>query len=317
MADKLSKVKWGDVEESSDTNEIISKPFINTPSITSTKPNADGIKTVTEYYINDRGERVKVIRTIKVIKKQIRVNKNIAERRKWKKFGDCAGVGPGPEENVTITSTELMKLDLRPKKREEENKEEDPVRITSNTLICRNCGQEGHFTLRCPKRSQLRPNGEKDLPPSESSAPATQANTPGKYIPMHRRGGDRQGTSYETREEATLRVTNLSEDTTDVDLSYLFRTFGNTSRIYLAKDRNTNKSRGFAFINFIHRADAQAAIDKLNGYGYDNLILQVEWAKPREDKPRTDLSMIKTRGLPSNDRGARRDNDRDSDRRRY
>jgi translation initiation factor 3 subunit G len=36
-----------------------------------------------------------------------------------------------------------------------------------------------------------------------------------------------------------------------------------------------------AFVNFVHREDAEKAISKLNGYGYDNLILRVEWATPR------------------------------------
>jgi translation initiation factor 3 subunit G len=74
-------------------------------------------------------------------------------------------------------------------------------------------------------------------------------------------------------------VTNLSEDAKESDLSDLFRTFGPISRIYLAKDKNTGLSKGFAFINFVHREDAARAIEKLSGFGYDNLILHLEWAK--------------------------------------
>ena len=44
------------------------------------------------------------------------------------------------------------------------------------------------------------------------------------------------------------------------------------------------ESRGFAFINFTHRDEGQRAINKLNGFGYDNLILKVEWAAPREPR---------------------------------
>ena len=33
-----------------------------------------------------------------------------------------------------------------------------------------------------------------------------------------------------------------------------------------------------------HREDAAKAIDKLDGYGYDNLILRVEWAQPRAER---------------------------------
>ncbi|KAH9312240.1 hypothetical protein KI387_027275, partial [Taxus chinensis] len=48
----------------------------------------------------------------------------------------------------------------------------------------------------------------------------------------------------------------------------------------VAMDQNMGVSRGFGFVNFINREDAQRAINKLNGYGYDNLILRDEWATP-------------------------------------
>ena len=51
-------------------------------------------------------------------------------------------------------------------------------------------------------------------------------------------------------ETATVRVTNLSENTREQDLQDLFRPFGDISRIFLAKDKNTGQSKGFAFINF-------------------------------------------------------------------
>lgn len=44
-------------------------------------------------------------------------------------------------------------------------------------------------------------------------------------------------------DNATIRVTNLSEDTREADLQELFRPFGSISRIYLAKDKNTGQSK--------------------------------------------------------------------------
>ena len=44
-------------------------------------------------------------------------------------------------------------------------------------------------------------------------------------------------------DHATIRVTNLSEDTREDDLQDLFRPFGSISRIYLAKDKNTGISK--------------------------------------------------------------------------
>jgi len=47
----------------------------------------------------------------------------------------------------------------------------------------------------------------------------------------------------------------------------------------LAKDHDTGESKGFAFINYVYREDAQVAMEKLNGKGFGYLILALEWAK--------------------------------------
>ncbi len=87
------------------------------------------------------------------------------------------------------------------------------------------------------------------------------------------------------RDDNSVRVTNLSEDTREDDLRDLFAPFGQVSRVYIAVDRESGESRGFGFVNFMFRADAQRAIDKLDGFGYDNLILRVEFAAPRPERP--------------------------------
>jgi translation initiation factor 3 subunit G len=45
------------------------------------------------------------------------------------------------------------------------------------------------------------------------------------------------------------------------------------------QDKNTGQSRGFAFVSYKRREDAERAIKTLNGFGYDHLILTVEWSK--------------------------------------
>ena len=77
------------------------------------------------------------------------------------------------------------------------------------------------------------------------------------------------------RDTATLRVTNISDRTSEQDLRELFARFGRIQRIYLAKDKKTFRSRGFAFVTFHSREDAAHAMDTLQGHG-----LKIEWAKP-------------------------------------
>eukprot|EP00449_Zooxanthella_nutricula_P044969 CAMPEP_0198607114 /NCGR_PEP_ID=MMETSP1462-20131121/155234_1 /TAXON_ID=1333877 /ORGANISM="Brandtodinium nutriculum, Strain RCC3387" /LENGTH=495 /DNA_ID=CAMNT_0044338921 /DNA_START=53 /DNA_END=1540 /DNA_ORIENTATION=+ len=107
------------------------------------------------------------------------------------------------------------------------------------------------------------------------------------YVPPSLRGKggeDPKGKgkdNFAQQQEASLRITNLSEDCREGDLQDLFGQVGRLQRVYLAKDQTTGLSRGFAFVTYYTREDAQKAINKLHGHGYDNLILQVQFAKPR------------------------------------
>ena len=123
-----------------------------------------------------------------------------------------------------------------------------------------------------------------------TEAKGAPAASTGKYVPPSlRQGGGTTGKSLSERDSSrnttdrdqnTIRVTNISEDTKEEDLQDLFARFGRISRVYLAKDKETLQSRGFAFVSFARREDAQKAMDKLQGYGYDHLILKLEWARP-------------------------------------
>lgn len=82
-------------------------------------------------------------------------------------------------------------------------------------------------------------------------------------------------------DDFTCRVTNLPEDseTLDEDLRAMFGSVGRIERFYLARDKTTNKPKGFAFITYSNRADAEAAIERFSGYKMEHLILKVEWTK--------------------------------------
>ncbi len=100
-----------------------------------------GTRNVTELMTNEKGQKLKVTRKLKSVLKPIRVNRHVVDRRRWAKFGDCADLPPGPETNVTYTSFEVINLDLRPKKREEEKEESglDKLQGSSSIVVCRNC----------------------------------------------------------------------------------------------------------------------------------------------------------------------------------
>ncbi|CAF3869849.1 unnamed protein product, partial [Adineta steineri] len=69
-------------------------------------------------------------------------------------------------------------------------------------------------------------------------------------------------------------INPTSQETQEQDLRDLFTPFGPVSRVFLAKDKTNNTSKGFAFITFNEKKDAQKAIECVSGFGYDHLILK-------------------------------------------
>jgi cold-inducible RNA-binding protein len=83
-----------------------------------------------------------------------------------------------------------------------------------------------------------------------------------------------------------LFVGGLSYDTTDDSLNAAFAEFGTVESAVVIKDRDTNRSKGFGFVELSSAEEADAAIKALDGKELDGRAVAVSIAKPREDKPR-------------------------------
>ena len=84
-----------------------------------------------------------------------------------------------------------------------------------------------------------------------------------------------------------LYVGNLSFNATAQDLTELFSEFGSVESANVIEDRETGRSRGFAFVEMSSSEEGKAAIEQVNGREVDGRQLKVNEAKPREDRPRT------------------------------
>ncbi len=84
--------------------------------------------------------------------------------------------------------------------------------------------------------------------------------------------------------EAKLYVGNLSFETTEEGLRELFMQAGNVVSVALIKDRDTNRSKGFGFVEMASQSDAQKAISMFNGYSMNDRQLTVNIARPREER---------------------------------
>jgi len=95
-------------------------------------------------------------------------------------------------------------------------------------------------------------------------------------------------------------ITKIAQDpisftTTEEELERLFEPYGTVDRVQIITDRDTGRSRGFAFVEMPHATEAQAAIAGLNGTSLGGRPLTVNEARERED-----------RGGPRRPRGERR-----------
>src|SRR5215472_18822632 len=81
-----------------------------------------------------------------------------------------------------------------------------------------------------------------------------------------------------------LYVGNLAFQTTSQELQELFAQAGTVESASVVEDRETGRSRGFAFVEMATKEEAASAIDQFNGKEVDGRALKVNEAKPRENR---------------------------------
>ena len=81
-----------------------------------------------------------------------------------------------------------------------------------------------------------------------------------------------------------LYVGNLAYGVTNTDLENMFTPHGTVQSAQVIMDRETNRSKGFGFVEMGNNNEAQAAINALNGKEADGRQLTVNEARPREDR---------------------------------
>jgi translation initiation factor 3 subunit G len=239
----------------------------------------NGFKQRVKISVNAKGQKVKTTTKIRVRDVKNRTPKRVLARRNLPKFGQAVL----NNTNVTLISPDFVTIEHPDEQLTEDT--DDPA--MGNSLIS--------FILKQKERAIERENdlgisfSDRDADKAdEGGAPASST---GKYVPpsMSKAGGSSMMMmgKGDRDHENTLRVSNLTKRVTEDDLRDLFQHYGRVFRVSLPrverKDDYGNiykEPRGFAYIAFTTRQDAEIAMDKLQGYGYDHLILKLEWAKP-------------------------------------
>ena len=229
------------------------------------------MKTTTKY-------RIREVKT--------REPKRVALRKNLPRFGDAkAG-----EENVTLPSKDFVTMEHPDDQLVEDVDDPSLAKTLANFILKQ---QETKFA-RDSDVDGLLYNEDGELLPTLDSGEKSD-----KYIAPGRGGAAAGGSSLdnafkngdkEREVENTIRVSNLTKAVTEDDLRALFEPFGRVFRISLPRTEriemgpdNTQKivkePRGFAYIAYVVKSDAEKAMDRLQGHGYGHLILKLEWAK--------------------------------------
>jgi len=203
---------------------------------------------------NELGEKVKVTQKIKKTRK---LKATISERRRIPRFGDAL------TQIISPMVEEEQRFVLSSKKIEEKKDKQVILPVAITCRICKGL----HFTSKCNNRDLYSPT------------PSTP-ETSGKYIPPNRR----EGAVMPKRENQSLRIDNISADTREQDIRDLFGRFGSLSHVFFPLSESSGDSRGFAFVSFYDKINAEKCIKALDGFRFDSLVLCVEWSKQKESK---------------------------------
>lgn len=264
----MSGINWADAEAELAPPQVID--------------NNDGTKTIISYRFNDDKKKVKITQKIKFVKSIETVNPLVAKRRQWKRFGiekDNKTVGP---DSKTTQITEEVKLILSTTWKADEEKEQElsKNKMVKSSFKCRVCGGTGHYSAKCPYKdtfgsdSLLKPNSSL----SNSNVSDSKPNGGSRYVPPNMRSGIASTTVAEV---PALRITNLNSAIDRDTLQSIVSRYGNYDRVSILKNRDTGESLGVAFVNMTTLKGAEAVKEALDGRGLMNMILSVDWARPK------------------------------------
>jgi translation initiation factor 3 subunit G len=228
--------------------------------------------------------KVKTITKYRIREVKTRVPKRVAGRKNLPRFGDAKQ----GEENVTLPSKDFVFMEHPDDQLIEDVDDPMMAKTLANfilkqheTKLARDADVDGMMFDEDGNLIVNQDGGDKTdkyVAPGRGGAAAggsTLENAFGKGG-----GGDK-----EREAENTIRVSNLTKSVTEEDLRELFEPFGHVFRISLPRTERTENGkiikepRGFAYIAYVNKPEAEKAMERLQGYGYDHLILKLEWAK--------------------------------------
>ncbi|KAL6610077.1 hypothetical protein ACP70R_040046 [Stipagrostis hirtigluma subsp. patula] len=258
-AEQQEKIRWYELEE----DDGVDLDFLH-PLRGGIGPDDIGIRKVMDYRFDDEGKKIKFTATTGVRK----LSRGAIQRPSWSKF-DGAMKEDASSRFITMGSPEAIHLECA---HTPGSKAEEPSASGSRLAMERKGDSALMVCGTC---------GKKDLATQNKSFVGRFPTADGPAEPsicqICMRPNDAM---WRRNDEASVRVTNLPEDTRECDLINLFCPFGLIICADLAVDEKADSRSLFGIVEYGQREDAEEAISWLDGYKYDDRTLRVEWATP-------------------------------------
>lgn len=254
-----------------------------------TRVNEHGIKERTRVTENAKGIKVKIVTRIRVTEVKERTPKRVLTRKNIPKFGEAKRADAS--KTTTMVDKEYTLMEHPNDSLVEEDTSggvastlKEFIQKQSETAMARESGVEISFS----GDARNRPEGEAAPGPARYVAPGARSGASGDMQTGSSMGGAFNLDAFGAK-DTIIRVSNLSKSVHEDDLKDLFEPFGKVIRVKLPRqvigvNPRTNEEikepKGFAYVYFLRSDEAEVAFNKLQGYGYDHLILRLEWAKP-------------------------------------
>lgn len=104
--------------------------------------------------------------------------------------------------------------------------------------------------------------------------------------------------------QQNLFVGSLAYATTDDALKAHFEQIGEVESARVITDRDSGRSKGFGFVQYVNDEDNQKAVDQLDGKELDGRTISISLARPREERPRREFGGGNDRGGDRNSGGS-------------
>lgn len=121
-------------------------------------------------------------------------------------------------------------------------------------------------------------------PVAAEAEPAEEAAADSAAAASEEGGGESQPKKKYSRDRHTLFVGNLPFDTADTEIRDLFGEYGKVQLVTIPKDRNSGRSRGFAFVDMGTPEELQAAIDAVDSLMFGGRTLRVVKSVPKDQQ---------------------------------